>query len=323
MKVLCIDGIKISTHVNFYKVHYIVIKSMWVYENLLSIIISYLYMIYQILAAFYSQLSPNNVEQSCLIIISCYFQKMDRNIDEKDEDMFTDYKNAFPSSYNFVTSKNLTDDENSYVLHLSLNSNSSVIASGLNTSKITVCDTTTLSELASFEAHEGDLSGMKFSPENTNYIYTSSSQECIKLWDIRDYKTPARTFIDTSVPVQNGSANKDIPKKPLISFDVNRSDEFIAAGTEQVVKDAFLLFWDVGSGKMLGGYWESYGDDVTTVSFHPEDNDRLATGGTDGLINIFDISQSTEDDALITSINTESSIRDVHWYKVRNKITKL
>jgi len=240
---------------------------------------------------------------------------MDRNIDEKDEDMFIDYKNAFPSSYNFVTSKNLTDDENSYVLHLTLNSNSSVIASGLNTSKITVCDTTTLSELASFEAHEGDLSGMKFSPENTNYIYTSSSQECIKLWDIRDYKTPARTFIDTSVPVQNGSANKDIPKKPLISFDVNRSDEFIAAGTEQVVKDAFLLFWDVGSGKMLGGYWESYGDDVTTVSFHPEDNDRLATGGTDGLINIFDISQSTEDDALITSINTESSIRDVHWYK--------
>merc|ERR1711994_1223347 len=47
MKVLCIDGIKISTHVNFYKVHYIVIKSMWVYENLLTIIISYLYMIYQ------------------------------------------------------------------------------------------------------------------------------------------------------------------------------------------------------------------------------------------------------------------------------------
>ena len=37
LKVLCIDGIKISTHVNFYKVHYIVIKSMWVYENLLTI----------------------------------------------------------------------------------------------------------------------------------------------------------------------------------------------------------------------------------------------------------------------------------------------
>ena len=246
------------------------------------------------------------------------FQNMDKNIDEKDEDMFTDYKDAFPSSYNFVTSKSLTDDIDSYVLHLALNCNNSAIGAGLNTSKVTICDTTKLSEAASFKAHEGDLSGLKFSSENINYIYTSSPQECIKLWDTRDYKTPARRFIDSSTPCENGSGSASIPKKPLICFDVNRSDEFIAAGTEQVVKDAFLLFWDVGSGKMLGGYWESYGDDVTTVAFHPEDNDKMATGGTDGLINVFDVSQPTEDDALVTSINTESSIRDITWYKVRS-----
>ena len=241
---------------------------------------------------------------------------MDRNIDEKDEDMFTDYKDAFPSSYKFVTSKSLRDDNSSYVMHLTLNCNNSAIAAGLNKSKITICDTTQLSETASFQAHEGDLSGIKFSSENTNYIYTSSPQEYIKLWDLRDYKSPARSFIDTSTPSENGSASSSIPKKPIISFDVNRSDEFIAAGTEQVVKDAFLLFWDVGSGKMLGGYWESYGDDVTTVAFHPEDSDKLATGGTDGLINVFDVSQPTEDDALATSINTESSIKDIYWYQV-------
>ena len=91
----------------------------------------------------------------------------------------------------------------------------------------------------------------------------------------------------------------------------------MVAGTEQVVKDAFLLFWDIGSGKMLGGYWESYGDDITTVAFHPEDADKLATGGTDGLINVFDVSQSNEDDALLTSINTESSVKELIWYKVR------
>ena len=239
---------------------------------------------------------------------------MDKNIDEKDEDMFTDYKDAFPSSYKFVTSRNLADSENTYVLHLTKNCNTSAIAAGLNTSKVTVCDTKTLSETASFEAHEGDLSGIKFSPSNINYLYTVSPQDCIKLWDLRDYKSPARSFIDSSTPSQNGTA---IPKKPMLCFDVNRNDEFIAAGTEQVVKDAFLLFWDIGSGKMLGGYWESYGDDVTTVSFHPEDNDKLATGGTDGLINVFDVSQSTEDDALLTSINTESSIRELFWYTVR------
>ena len=50
--------------------------------------------------------------------------------------------------------------------------------------------------------------------------------------------------------------------------------------------------------------------------FHPEDENKLATGGTDGLINVFDVSQATEDDALITSMNTESSIQTLIWYKV-------
>jgi hypothetical protein len=37
------------------------------------------------------------------------------------------------------------------------------------------------------------------------------------------------------------------------------------------------------------------------------------------LINVFDVSQSSEDDALITSINTESSIQDVCWYKYKDR----
>lgn len=248
---------------------------------------------------------------------------MEKNIDEKDEDMFNDYKDAFPSSYKFVTSKNLEDKKNSYILHLATNSNNSAIAAGLNTSNITICDLNTLSETSSFSAHEGDLSGVKFSPVDVNLVYTCSPQECVKLWDLRDYRTPARTFVDASTENgkprsnQNGHANTFLPKKPLICFDVNTNDKFLAAGTEQVVKDAFLLFWDVGSGKMLGGYWESYGDDITTVAFHPEDADKLATGGTDGLINVFDVSQPNEDDALLTSINTESSVKELIWYKVR------
>ena len=34
-------------------------------------------------------------------------------------------------------------------------------------------------------------------------------------------------------------------KKCVISFDVSSDDAFLAAGTAQVVEDAFLLFWDV------------------------------------------------------------------------------
>ena len=244
---------------------------------------------------------------------------MDKNIDEVDEDMFNDYKDAFPSSYNLVASKNIDDGKNSHLVHLQTNSNNSGIAAGLNTSNINFCDVNTLSVKASFKAHEGNLSGIRFSPENVNLLYTCSSEECIKLWDLRDCGKPARMFIDSSTEngkAINGHGASSFPNKPLICFDVNKTDKFLAGGTEQVIKDAFLLFWDVGSGKMLGGYWESYGDDVTTVAFHPEDENKLATGGTDGLINVFDVSQATEDDALITSMNTESSIQTLIWYKV-------
>ncbi|CAG2055643.1 unnamed protein product [Timema podura] len=45
------------------------------------------------------------------------------------------------------------------------------------------------------------------------------------------------------------------------------------------------------------------------VRFHPSKCDTIATGSTDGLINIFDLSQGCEDDALLYSLNTEASVR--------------
>lgn len=65
----------------------------------------------------------------------------------------------------------------------------------------------------------------------------------------------------------------------------------------------------------MGGYWESHDDDITQVKFHPSLPDSLATGSTDGLINIFDISNTNEDDALQTSLNTESSVHVINWHK--------
>lgn len=42
--------------------------------------------------------------------------------------------------------------------------------------------------------------------------------------------------------------------------------------------------------------------------FNPCDDDRLVTGSTDGLINLYDVSQTDEDEALLQSFNTESSV---------------
>lgn len=39
----------------------------------------------------------------------------------------------------------------------------------------------------------------------------------------------------------------------------------ICAGTEEVEGDSFLLFFDVRTATLHGGYWESHTDDITQV----------------------------------------------------------
>lgn len=75
------------------------------------------------------------------------------------------------------------------------------------------------------------------------------------------------------------------------------------------------MFWDTRKpSKLLGGYWESHSDDITSVLFHPSSPATLASGSTDGQVNIFDTSQSDEDSALTTSLHTEDSVSKLAWY---------
>jgi len=105
------------------------------------------------------------------------------------------------------------------------------------------------------------------------------------------------------------SSNKSTTtNKPILQFDVSQNDQIICAGTELVGEDSYLLFWDIRSSKLLGAYWESHSDDVTAVRFHPSQSNSLASGSTDGLVNVFNLMESSEDAALIFSLNTESSV---------------
>lgn len=44
------------------------------------------------------------------------------------------------------------------------------------------------------------------------------------------------------------------------------------------------------------------------VEFHPTKADSLATGSTDGLVCVFDIGKNNEQDALVTTLNSESTV---------------
>lgn len=71
--------------------------------------------------------------------------------------------------------------------------------------------------------------GVKISPQNVNLVYTGSLDQTIKLWDLRNGSSlkPVLTFAE-----EKTTGHKK--EKPLTTFDVNCSDMFIAAGTEQV-----------------------------------------------------------------------------------------
>lgn len=96
---------------------------------------------------------------------------------------------------------------------------------------------------------------------------------------------------------------------------MNQNDRILCAGTDDTEGEVFLLFFDIRQRTLLGNYSDSHTDDVTQVVFHPSNPDLLSSGSTDGLINVFDISESNEDDALQYCLNTELGVQTLQWHK--------
>lgn len=97
-------------------------------------------------------------------------------------------------------------------------------------------------------------------------------------------------------------------------FDVNANNRLICAGTDELNREVYLLFFDIRERRLMGGFFESHQEEVTDVKFHPTNPDTVASGSTDGLINVFDCKKETEDDALLYSLNTEDSVGKLKWH---------
>lgn len=241
-----------------------------------------------------------------------------------DRDMFSEnVSEVFTKSFQLKNQAAMGMD-NTYILEICPNSDQSLLAASLSSNGIAVYDSESLIRKHFLpKSHEGQISGLKFSHENPNVLFSCSVDQSIKLWDLRlsmDNNQHCKMFKDSS-----RESNPKLSKvKPFTAFDISCDDRYICAGTEKVL-DAFLLFWDARGDDtaLLGGYWDSHEDDITTVKFHPEDPNRLASSGTDGIVNVFDISQSCEDDALETCHNTESSVQKLMWFHNNDKLDSL
>ncbi len=254
--------------------------------------------------------------------------KMDEEIqiathDEVDQDMFAEGEAdaLFADKYGLCEAKSAAGLEDSaYVMAMGLNNDRGCLAAALSDNTCCVFDAETLMPKisAAKKLHEGTVSGVNFDPGSRDIFYTSSHDATIKMWDIRQgLDVPTRKFGTIRDGASSNNKNKSAAPcpKPLTAMDVSPTGQLLCAGTEQVVRDTFLLFWDPRQESgLLGGYWDSHEDDVTHVAFHPRQHSRLASGGTDGVINVFDVTQQSEDDALMDSANTESSVQRLIWY---------
>lgn len=231
-----------------------------------------------------------------------------------DKDMFNETIDQVFTEARYQASELKIGKEDDYILALSLNQSGDEVLTASSNNDLLLCDVNTLAiKRKILKAHKATITGLVFHPTEPNLFFTSSMDQAVKQWDTReDGNKPSLVFEDTSR--QDATEANFRPAKPLMSMDVSSNGKLICAGTEQVVKDSFILFWDVRKSQLMGGYWDSHEDDVTVVKFHPDQADTLASSGTDGIVNVFDVSESCEDDALQTSINTISSVQKLCWF---------
>lgn len=173
---------------------------------------------------------------------------------------------------------------------------------------IRIYDKETLNILREFSGYPGILNGVKFANSHDS-VYSSCTDGTVKCWDAR---------LASEKPVQ---LFKGYPSNIFISFDINCDDHVICAGTEKVDDDALLVFWDARINSQdlsatkdpLGAYSETHSDDITQVCFHPSNPNMVVSGSTDGLVNVFDICVDNEEDALVTTCNSVSSVSHIGW----------
>uniref|UniRef100_W8BXJ5 WD repeat-containing protein 89 n=1 Tax=Ceratitis capitata TaxID=7213 RepID=W8BXJ5_CERCA len=205
-----------------------------------------------------------------------------------------------------------------YVLHLTANNGFTNVVAGLSSGFVHIFDTnagltltrSTFTDMPKTGSNEPvSICGLRYLDESPNHLLVGDSRGFVRLFDLRTQKEQV-CFEENMANAQDGAK-----RKAINCFDSNSNARILCMGTEQSHGNVFLLFYDIRERKPLGEYNESHENDISAVRFHDVNPDLLCSGSIYGLINIFDIKEPTEDDALMATINTESTIQKLNWHK--------
>ncbi|NXS91984.1 WDR89 protein, partial [Jacana jacana] len=213
-----------------------------------------------------------------------------------------------------IAKRSMLSEEPAYLLDIDVSKpapseSARFLAVSCSNKSVRVYNRETVHVLREYSSCPGILNGVRFARACDSLVLSACSDGTVKCWDIR-------LATEKAVQIFRG-----YPSNVFISFDINCSDLIVCAGTEKVEKDTFLVFWDARgitncastTKEPLGVYSESHNDDITKICFHPIKPNLVVSGSTDGLVNVFDINKDTEDDALIATCNSDSSVSFIGW----------
>ncbi|KNE67053.1 hypothetical protein AMAG_19649 [Allomyces macrogynus ATCC 38327] len=152
-------------------------------------------------------------------------------------------------------------------------------------------------------AHTGTISNLTFLSTDPNTLISSARDGNVFAWDLRRPQAPVLAW-------------KAPNRQSILSHAVSPAANLLAAGTELTGADAYIHFYDLRHAEtpLMHTFSESVADDVTQLHFHPSVPTRLLSGSTDGVACVFDLVHWDEDEDLVGSMPSGSSVNKVGWF---------
>ncbi|KAI9279292.1 WD40-repeat-containing domain protein [Sporodiniella umbellata] len=184
-----------------------------------------------------------------------------------------------------------------YVFDVTANSQYGITSASDN--MIRLYDLNTLQLAHTIAAHDSKIHQLKL--KNEQFLFSSSEDGTLKRWDLRSGATPVQCFKY---------------KKPITAFDLNCNDSMAIAGTELTFDDhaTDLVFYDTRQTSILHVFNESHSEDITEIKSHPTLPAQFISSSVDGLINNYDVTEFDEEEALISVVNSGSSVNKAGYF---------
>ncbi|XP_018021282.1 WD repeat-containing protein 89 [Hyalella azteca] len=239
----------------------------------------------------------------------------DYYVEDADSCTESELMSIFPLKYRVSKKISLSDSSrNTAYVKIAVGASEESLAIGSKNGEVSCYDCNVGNSLSTFKAHEQEVTGIRYCPTNNKIVYSCSVDGTVKVRDMR-----SNQFEHTYEYKNEGGKGM-----PFTCLDLNNTGEFLCTGTTFINEDAYLLFWDVRKQQqLLGAYADSHSDDVTAVHFHPYKRAELASAAMDNLINIFDVSKSSESDAFTQCINFETTPDSIIWDSHQDHESKL